>query len=119
MSDSTFQLKQVTKNKNDPLTTNENAETPRQTLFKKLTSAANGYPYRDIVYAAASLIINAIRQECTTRTAAEKAFDEFSAKTKACLIDQHYLLNGKRRGVFPFNQVIRANVMSLWDDKKK
>ena len=116
MSQNTFKLKQVSKNKNDPLTTMENAETPRQTLFKKFGAAADGFQYRDIVYAAASLIINAIRQECKTSTAAEKAFDEFATKTKACLIDQHYHLNGKRRGVFPFTQIIQAPIMSLWGD---
>jgi predicted outer membrane lipoprotein len=56
--------------------------------------------------AAANIIINAMRQEHPTRAAAERAFDDLFGRMKALLLD-HYDASGRKKGVFPYTQVVQ------------
>lgn len=104
-----FKLSQVNGNKNDPL---KNADEARRELFNRLSKqAAGGFTQRDVVYAAANLILNAIRQSCSTQKAAEKMFDEMMGHAKRTLLDQHYFPSGSRRNVYPYHQIIEPDVV--------
>lgn len=61
---------------------------------------------------AANLIVNGFRQAYPTRAEAERAFDELAAKTKSILMDQ-YTTEGRRRGVFAYDQVIQVPHVDL------
>jgi hypothetical protein len=54
-----------------------------------------------------NLVINALRQTCTTRQQAEQRYDELIARCKGILVD-HYDMSGRKRGIFPYDQVIFA-----------
>lgn len=58
--------------------------------------------------AAANLLVNAIRQAYPTREKAAAAYDELVSKVKGQLIDQHYDATGRKKGLFPYNQVIEV-----------
>lgn len=76
-----------------------------QELFKRFGQVANGFQRDDVVNAAVNILVNAIRQHCRTRQQAEQAFDELFGRTKQVLVD-HYDQLGRKRGIFPFDQVI-------------
>lgn len=107
----TFKLSQVNgPQKNaDPL---KQAEDVRRELFGRYSKASAGFQHRDVVYAAVNLMLNAIRQNCKTQREAEVAFDEMIAHAKRSLLDLHYFPNGKRRNVFPFDQVIEPSLLN-------
>lgn len=76
-------------------------------LFRALTAACNGYPSQVAVGAAANLIVNAVRQQHPNRRDAEEAMREVLTRTMTLLLDQHYDLQGNRRNVFPFHQIVQ------------
>lgn len=89
----------------DPL----KANSPRsaQVLFEQFSKAAHGFSTEDAVGAAANILLNALRQSCDSRQKAEAQFDALFGKLKQCLVD-HYDGAGKRRSIFPFNQIIEV-----------
>lgn len=76
-------------------------------LFSRFSREANGFSQDDVVGAAINVLINAIRQSCATRSEAEVAFDTWFGRAKSTLID-HYDSLGRKRGVFPYDQVINV-----------
>lgn len=76
-------------------------------LFEKMAQVASGFSQEDVSNAAGNLLVNAIRQTCSTPQQADLAFDGLVARLKGLLLDQHYQ-NGRRRNVFPFHQVIHV-----------
>ena len=98
-----FNSHQVEFNKADPL---KNQDDTRRELFGRFSKAANNFEQRDVIYAAANLILNAIRQQGPKQKQAEAMFDEMMAHAKRTLLEQHYFPSGQRRNVFPFHQVI-------------
>lgn len=80
---------------------------PQRELFNRLRKAANGFPVEHVSGAAANVLINALRQEHPNRAAAIKSFDELAARMKFLLME-HYDSQGRKKGVFPFRQVIHA-----------
>lgn len=99
-------------NPNDPLT-KVGAE-GQQELFQSLVSSSAGHPKDDVINAAVNLLINAVRQHCSTRAVAEKTFDEIVGRAKSLLLDAHYdAATNKRRNIFPFHQVIEMPLMDL------
>lgn len=89
----------------DPLT----LATPnnQRELFQRLSKAADGFSAEDVIGAAANMLINAIRQSQPSRAQAEARFDELFGRSKAVLVD-HYDTLGRKRGIFPYDQVIAA-----------
>lgn len=90
-------------NPNDPLA-KASPDNARE-LFSQFSRLANGASASDVMDAAYNLIINALRQEHATRSAAESAYDEKAARIKGVLMD-HYDAGGRRRGIFPYTQHI-------------
>ena len=88
---------------------------PQKKLFDLFTKEANNFATADVIGAAANLIVNALRQAHPTRQAAEISYDEMAARVKGLLFE-HYDAAGRRRGIFPFNQVIE---MPHFVDKEK
>jgi len=87
-------------------------------LFTLFTRAANGFSTDDAIGAAVNIVINALRQSCTTRQEAEIAFDELFGKSKSTLMN-HYDSLGRKRGVFPYNQTIEVAHFDARVTKKK
>jgi hypothetical protein len=108
MTDDIFKEQQVNGNKLDPL---KDADETRRELFSRFSKASNQFTHRDVVYAAANLILNSIRQSCPTQKEAEALVDEMTAHMKRTLLDQHYFPSGQRRNVFPFHQIIEPPVL--------
>jgi len=77
-------------------------------LFRKLAEVCDEAPTDVVIIGAINLLLNAIRGAHSSRTSAERAFDEYAAKAKAVLLDQHYDQLGRRRNVFPHDQVIEV-----------
>jgi hypothetical protein len=84
-------------------------------LFDRMSKTADGYSAEDVIGAAANMLINAIRQSQPTRRQAEIRFDELFGRSKAVLVD-HYDTLGRKRGLFPYDQVIEA---ALFDARKR
>ena len=76
-------------------------------LFAQFAKVAAGFPRDIVVGAALNVIVNALRQQFRTRDAVETAFNEMFGRAKALLLD-HYDVLGRKRGVFPFHQIIEA-----------
>jgi hypothetical protein len=95
----------------DPI---NNVEPAQLVLFKKLVEQARGHSAEQVAGAAANLIVNALRQTYPTRDAAEVAFNELFGKTKQILMD-HYDSTGRKKGIFPYNQVIHAALVTEKD----
>lgn len=81
-------------------------------LFERFGKAASGFSRDAAVNAAVNVIINALRQEHATRPRAEAAIDELFGKVKQALVN-HYDVLGRKRGLFPFDQVIAVPLLDL------
>lgn len=94
----------------DPLT----LATPdrQRELFTRMSAVADGFGADDVVGAAVNLLVNAIRQSQPTRRQAEVRFDELFGRTKQILVD-HYDALGRKRGVFPYDQVVEMPLVNL------
>lgn len=92
-------------NRKDPLLAGPDAG---RALFDMMQRAANGFDRDAVISAAVNILVNAVRQECNTRAAAEVKYDELAAKTKGLLMAHYDAASGKRRSVFPFTQHIQA-----------
>ena len=101
------------RNPKDPLH-KAGPEAGRQ-LYKELSGVCHGFGGDAVIDAAINLIITVIRQAHPTWSSAEKSFDEKYGRAKTVLKD-HYDSNGKRKNIFPFDQVI---VMPRFKDPKK
>ncbi len=77
-------------------------------LFRRVSRAAHHLPTDAVIDAACTLLINAIRQSAPDWRQAEPMFDQYFSRTKSLLHD-HYDANGRKRGVFPFNQTVAMN----------
>jgi hypothetical protein len=97
----------MNQNPKDPLL-KTGAHGARELMRRFSQVAGDGFTPEQVVDVAVNLIINAIRQSHTTRASAEKTFDEVFGRAKAVLIEQHYDLNGRKRGIFPYDQTIIA-----------
>lgn len=93
----------------DPLKQGPNAE---RELFTRLSQVCSGFPREAVVGAAANLLLNAIRQDSSSRQKAELAFDELFGKLKSILV-AHYDGVGKRRSIFPFNQTLDVPLIDM------
>jgi len=97
-------------NENDPL---KIAVPDRQReLFRRFGQVANGFSSEDVNGAAANLIVNSLRQAYPTRARAEVAYDELFGRIKSLLVS-HYDLLGRKRGVFPFDQMIEMPLVDM------
>lgn len=94
------------KNPSDPLNRPATLATPGRELFKRFSEAADGFDAATVIDAAANTIINAARQTYGTRQAAEARMGELHAKMTELLVSQYDAVTGKRRSIFPHNQVI-------------
>ncbi len=74
-------------------------------LFNRYSHMANGFPANDVINASMNIIINALRQSCTTKGRAEVAFDELFGQAKQLLMN-HYDSLGRKKGIFPYDQSI-------------
>lgn len=84
-----------------------------QELFQRFAQeASSGFQRDAVIGAAANLLINALRQEHTTRGAAERAFDEIFGKMKTVLVN-HYDSLGRKRGIFPYDQTLCVPFVKL------
>ena len=93
----------------DPLLDRPTAE---KELFQALAKVANGFSNDDVIGASANILLNVLRQSCSNRKEAEKAYDELFGKLKSLLLS-HYDGAGNRRSVFPFDQVIQPGLIEL------
>ena len=89
-------------NPRDPLRSVPDAQ---RELFSRLSKACEGFSAQDVAGAAVNLLINALRQQFSTRDKAEIVFNEMFGKSKQMLLD-HYDITGRKRGIFPYDQVI-------------
>ncbi len=95
------------RNPNDPL--RNTAPDVSLELFRALGKIVAGKPTEAVLNAASNLLINAIRQSAGNWHAAEIAFDEVFGRSKQVL-KNHYDALGRKRGIFPFDQVIRPEL---------
>jgi hypothetical protein len=100
-------------NPKDPL--RKAATANEQELFREVGRTLNAAPAEMVSGIAVNLLVNVLRQQHASKHAAERAFDEVTAKAKSLLLDQHYDLTGRRRNVFPFHQVVQ---MPRFDARK-
>jgi hypothetical protein len=91
------------------------APDPQLELFNRFCREANGFPADLAIGAAANVIVNGLRQSHGSRQEAERRFDELFGRMKSLLVE-HYDMLGRKRGVFPYNQVIE---MKHFDARRK
>lgn len=94
------------RNPNDPL--QSSAPDVSLELFRMMGKLAAGRPVEAIVNAASNLLINAVRQNAVDWRRAEVIFDEVYGRSKQ-LLKNHYDTQGRKKGIFPYDQVIRPD----------
>lgn len=87
-------------------------------LFQKVTDVCNGFPIEDVLVIAANLLINGVRQSAATWQQAEQQIDERFGRAKNVL-HECYDGVGKRRHVFPFNQIIEMPFVDFSKNKDR
>jgi hypothetical protein len=95
-------------NPKDPLLQKEAGPEAARELFAQLTKVVDGFPNEVVANAGGNLIINSIRQRYAKREDAEAALRDLFGKIAWALLEQHYDGHGRRKGVFPYDQVITA-----------
>lgn len=86
----------------DPLT--KGPESSR-VLQQRMGKASSGFSYDAVVSAAANILINVIRQKHSKKKGALDELDQVQAAVRKA-VDEHYQLNGSRKSLFPFDQII-------------
>ena len=76
-------------------------------LFVKFSRSLDGLATEQVTTIGLNLIVNALRQECPTRQAAEARMSELFGRTMQILLD-HYESTGVRKNTFPHTQIIRV-----------
>ena len=103
-------------NPKDPM--NKIGPEAERALFEAIGRLGSGHDGAVVVGAVMNTLVNAIRQGHATRAGAERAFDELVGRSKNLLLEQHYdPVSDKRRNVFPFTQVVHAELVH-WDPTK-
>jgi len=87
-------------------------------LFDRWGKQANGFAAEAIIGAAVNLLVNAVRQTHSERTAAIDRLDELMAQAKLTLA-AHYDSFGRLKGVFPYDQFIEVPRFDLRDVGKR
>ena len=100
-------------NPQDPL--NKRTE-PIQQLYKGLCAIASGFPMEHVTDAAFNLLVNSLRQNYAQRGAAEQRGRMICEQFMQILMDHYDPVTGRRRSIFPHNQVV---VMPHHIDKDK
>lgn len=77
-------------------------------LLERFAFVADGFPTDIVISAAANILINGIRQAHPTRQGAESYFDSLFGQLKQLLVD-HYDSLGRKRGIFPYDQILEAH----------
>ena len=103
----------VGKDKVDPLTMTSGE--PGKVLFDRMSKAAVDFPHEAVVNGAGNVLLNVLRQRNETRDKAEKDFNEMFGRLKSILMAHYDGATGRRRSVFPHNQVIHMPFVSLKD----
>lgn len=103
------------RNPNDPL--HGSAPDDSIDLFRMMGKLAAGRPVEAIFNASSNLLINAIRQNAVDWRRAESLFDEIFGRSKQ-LLKNHYDIQGRKKGVFPYNQIIRPETFVDPDRRK-
>lgn len=80
-------------------------------LHTEFSKLADKFAAQDVINAAASLLIAVFRQTCPDRGKAEAAFDETFGRMKQFLMNQYDGAAKRRQGVYPFDQVIRPELV--------
>ena len=102
-------------NSKDPM--NKLGPEAEKALFDAITKLASGHEYSFVVGATVNVLVNAIRQNCSTRPEAERMFDELMGRAKNLLLTQHYdPVTNRRRNIFPYTQVVHAQLVN-WNEK--
>lgn len=96
--------KDILRNPKDPLL--QNGEPMEHELLRQLGKVLHGVPLDIAASCGANLTINAVRQSFSTWIAAEKAMKEVQGKQMQVLKDHYDMISGRKKGVFPFDQVI-------------
>jgi hypothetical protein len=91
------------RNPSDPL--HGSASDASLDLFKAVGKLAAGRPLDTAINVACNLLINAVRQSAPSWRQAEVLFDETFGRSKQLLKD-HYDTNGRKKGIFPYDQVL-------------
>lgn len=99
------------RNKLDPL--RKSAPEDGLSLFRAMSDACANRPTEQVVSASANMLVNAIRQKHARRADAEAEMRDVMGRALALLCDQHYDLQGNRRNVFPFAQLIDMPLIDL------
>ena len=104
------------KNPLDPI--NASGPEKERLLFEAHNKLAHGHDYVVAAGAAMNHLANIVRQSCETRQQAERMYDELVGRTKNLLMEKHYdPVSNKRRNIFPFTQVVNAELVH-WDPAK-
>ena len=74
-------------------------------LFRAVGKILDRKPLEMCANVACNLLINAIRQNATTWRDAELMFDEAFGRSKQ-LLKNHYDTHGRKKGIFPYDQVM-------------
>lgn len=70
---------------------------PAEELIHRLAKTASGWQRDEVMWAAAVLLINALRQSHKSLPEAERELSDFVERMRAALRENHYDSNGERR----------------------
>ena len=82
-------------------------------LFTELSKRCSAFPIPAVINGCSALLLNAIRQRNATRNEAEADFNEMFGRMKSMLMSHYDGTSGKRKGIFPFRQVIEPPLIYL------
>jgi hypothetical protein len=79
-------------------------------LFAEITKLCDGAPLKTVSDIAVSLLVHVIRSGTPLRKDAEACFDEIIGRAKTILLDHYDSVTGHRRTIFPYTQVVQAEL---------
>ena len=104
----------MSNNPNDPLL--KSGPEQQRALFEAMAQCAHGFSTEQVLGASINMLVNAVRQSASTRSAAQAALNEVHGKTMNLLMQHYDSVTGKRLSVFPFTQTIE---LPRYDDNAK
>lgn len=109
MSVKNTSLNGVAHNPRDPM--HKIAPKTATELTAEFGRLAHNASMENVIDAAGSLIITALRQRFETKREAEAAIDEIFGRMKAALLAHYDGTSGRKKGIFPYDQTIAPGLI--------
>lgn len=78
----------------------------QRSLFDAFSHAAGQHPVEDVIGASVNMLVNAIRQTYPQRNMAEARWLDLAGRIRELMLSHYDSVTGRRKSIFPFDQII-------------